>query len=84
MEAGVPIDFYCASSQSPVEDTLLATEQLLRLRECLSRLSSEEQAILTGIFFYDQSAKQLAAHLGISASALDHRNQKALQKLNLN
>lgn len=81
VEAGVSIDFYCIDSQSPVEDTLLATEQARQLHACLSQLSSEEQAILVGIFFYDQSAKQLGRQLGISASAVGYRKQKALQTL---
>ena len=81
VEAGVSLDFYCASSQSPVEDTLLATEQARQLRDCLFQLPLEEQIILVGIFFYDQSAKQLAVQLGISASAVGYRKQKALQTL---
>ena len=81
VEAGVSIDFYCICSQSPVEDTLLATEQMRQLRECLSKLSPEEQTILTGVFFFDRSAKQLAGQLGISASAVGYRKQKALQKM---
>lgn len=81
VEAGVSIDFYCVGGQSPVEDTLLATEQVRQLRECLSKLSPEEQTILTGIFFCEQSAKELAGRLGVSASAVGYRKQKALQKL---
>ena len=81
VETGVSIDFYCASSQSPVEDTLLATEQVRQLRECLSKLSPEEQGILVGIFFYEQSAKELAGRLDVSASAVGYRKQKALQKM---
>ena len=81
VEAGVSIDFYCASSQSPVEDALLATEQKRQLHDCLSLLSPEEQAILISIFFYGKSAKQLAVQLGVSASAVGYRKQKALQKL---
>lgn len=81
VEAGVSIDFYCAGSQSPVEDTLVAAEQMRQLHECLSRLSSEEQTILVGVFYYEQSAKQLAAQLGVSPSAVGYRKQKALQKM---
>ncbi len=81
VEAGASIDFYCVCSQSSVEDTLFATEQMRQLRECLSKLSLEEQTILVGIFFYDQSAKQLAERLGVSASAVGYRKQKALQKM---
>lgn len=81
VETGVSIDFYCVTSQSPVEDTLVAIEQAHQLRECLSLLSPEEQVILAGIFYYEQSAKQLAVQLGVSASAVGYRKQKALQKL---
>lgn len=81
VEAGVSIDYYCICSQSPVEDTLLSTEQVRQLHDCLSELSPEEQAILVGIFFYDQSAKELAGRLGVSASAVSYRKQKALQKM---
>lgn len=81
MEVGVSIDFYCICSQSPVEDTLVAAEQVRQLHKCLSRLSSEEQTILVGVFYYEQSAKQLAVQLGVSPSAVGYRKQKALQKM---
>ena len=81
IEAGVSIDFYCADSQSPVVDSLVAAERAQRLRECLFKLPEDEQAIIIGVFFYEQSAKHLAQQLGISASAVGHRKKKALQKL---
>ena len=73
IEAGVSIDFYCADSQSPVEDVLVAAERAKRLRKCLFKLSSEERAIIIGVFFHEQSAKYLAQQLGISSSAVGHR-----------
>ena len=81
IEAGVSIDFYCAYSQSPVEDTLVTAERAKRLHECLFELSTEEQSIIIGVFFHGKSAKHLAQRLGISASAVGYRKQKALQKL---
>lgn len=81
VEAGVSIDFYCSDSQTPVEDQLVTAEQDRHLHECLSMLSVEEQVIIIGVFFCDQSAKQLAGRLGISVSAVNYRKQKALQKL---
>ena len=81
VEAGVSIEIYCVGSQSPVEDTLVSAEQIHKLQECLFQLSPEEQVILIGIFFHGRSAKQLGRQLGISASAVGYRKQKALQKM---
>ena len=81
LDAGVSIDFHCVDDLCPIEDKLIAMEQTQRLYCCLAALTPKEKQIIIGIFFLEMTAKQLAAQLSVSASALGHRKHKILQKL---
>lgn len=81
IETGVSIEFICLDSMTPVEDEVVKTEQLVHLYRCLDKLSSQEQQIISGLFFEEKTEKELAQQLLISASAVGYRKRKILKAL---
>lgn len=68
--------------ESP-EDTVLRNWSYERLHEAISLLTEEEQALITALFFDEQTERDAAAALGISQPAVHKRKNKILEKLKL-
>jgi RNA polymerase sigma-70 factor, ECF subfamily len=66
----IDTDELCGSGESP-EDEALAHERMRLLNEAIGNLPPQRRAAFTLRMFHDRSYKEIAAHLGISARAVE-------------
>lgn len=60
---------------------LITAERRVAVRRALSRLTVEEQRLLTGFFYEQLEAEELARRLGTTAGAVRVRKHRALKRL---
>lgn len=68
-------------SSDSVEDTVINSIMLLKLKECLPLLSDMERKLITHLFWSKKTERECAAIYGISQKGINKRKAKILQKL---
>ncbi len=72
------------TDESPGADaltTLISEERALTVKSALSRLSAEDQRLLTMIYYGDLDSGEVALTLGATTAAVRVRKHRALQRL---
>lgn len=64
-----------------VEDTVIRNIMADKLHQCLSRLSKEEQDLITSLYFQEKTEVQLAKEMGMLQQTISYRKQKILKKM---
>jgi len=64
-----------------VEDIVLSNLLQQKLRHCLHKLSTADQALIFALFYEQKTEREYAKLLGISQKAVNKRRHKALDKL---
>lgn len=64
-----------------VEDSAIKTVMIEKMLTCLKLLTTEEQRLITGLFFRGKSERQMSAETGIPYMTIHDRKIKILGKL---
>ena len=70
-----------ASDGESVEDAVIKSILLDKLRLCLDRLDEEERALIDALFYDELTIREYAALVGTSRSSIERRKQKILSML---
>ncbi|WP_411677809.1 sigma-70 family RNA polymerase sigma factor [Caproicibacter sp.] len=70
-----------AASGESVDDAAIKTVMIEKMLTCLKQLSTEEQELITALFFKGKSERQLSAETGIHFMTIHDRKIKILGKL---
>lgn len=70
-----------AADGEGVDDAAVKAVMIEKMLTCLKQLSSEEQELITKLFFKDKSERQLSAETGIPCMTIHDRKIKILGKL---
>ncbi len=71
---------FAAESES-VEDAAVKAVMIEKMRDSLKLLASEEQELITGLFFKGKSEHQLSAETGIPRMTIHNRKNRILAQL---
>jgi RNA polymerase sigma factor (sigma-70 family) len=64
-----------------VEDSVIRKIMREKLRECLPRLTDDEQAMITALFYQGMSETAYAKETGSSQQAVNYRKKRLMEKL---
>ncbi len=83
LERLLEVEKQFAEDAESVEDTVIRTIMLEKLRVALKCLSDEEKTIIHALFYQEISEVELAKQLGIARTTLQSRKYKILEKLKM-
>ncbi len=70
-----------AAGDESVDDATIKTVMIEEMLTCLKQLSTEEQKLITDLFFKDKSEHQLSRETGVPQRTIHDRKIKILAKL---
>ena len=80
-DSGLQIEYFLASLEESVEDSVIMKEMVAKMLRCLTLMDENERILISELFFKGKSERQLSAETGIPQKTINDRKRKILLKL---
>lgn len=80
-EKGISLEYIIASAQSSMEDQIINSMMIAKLRKCLEMLDKPDRAIIVELFLRRKSERQLEKETGVPQRTINYRKRNILAKL---
>lgn len=81
MESGLPIEVLSQAKTNSLEDIVMSSIESKELMNAVNQLEQRERMIITLIYFYGYSQREVAEKMEISKTAVVHKRNRALWHL---
>ena len=80
-EKGISVEYIFSTAEDSMEDTIITSMLLAKLRQCLKMLNEYEKTLIVELYLRGKSERQLSKETGVPSMTIHDRKIRILKKL---